>query len=61
MGEFGATLMVFGMGEGRMTLPISVYMDYESGGSAVGAVCVLTVVSLSVIYLYNRSGAGHRE
>jgi molybdate transport system permease protein len=61
MGEFGATLMVFGMGEGRMTLPISVYMDYESGGSAVGAVCVLTVVSLSVIYLYNRSGADRRE
>ena len=40
LGEFGATLMVFGWQPGRTTLPISIYADFEQGvlGHATPAV-----------------------
>ncbi len=59
LGEFGATVMVFGWQPGRLTLPISIYADYEQGelGRAAGAAAALTLVSLAVIILYNRSGS----
>jgi molybdate transport system permease protein len=63
LGEFGATVMVFGRQPRRLTLPIRVYDDYESGTieHATAAVVALTVVSLVLIFLYNRSSAGKQE
>ena len=63
LGEFGATLMVFGWQPGRVTLPISVYADYEQGefGNATAAVIALLVVSLALIGAYNASAAGRRD
>jgi molybdate transport system permease protein len=63
LGEFGATVMVFGWQPNRLTLPISVYSDYEQGelGHAAGAVIALTGISLALIAAYNRSGAGRQE
>ena len=60
LGEFGATVMVFGWQPGRETLPISIYADYEQGelARATPAVVVLVAVSLFLIGLYNASGAG---
>ncbi|HEY7117274.1 MAG TPA: molybdate ABC transporter permease subunit [Tepidisphaeraceae bacterium] len=60
LGEFGATVMVFGWAPGRLTLPISVYSDYEQGdlGHATGAVVALTALSLALIASYNRSTSG---
>ncbi|MCX5660428.1 MAG: molybdate ABC transporter permease subunit [Planctomycetota bacterium] len=57
LGEFGATVMVFGWSPGRLTLPISVYSDYEQGelGKAAVAAVALTLVSLFLVVLYNRS------
>jgi len=63
LGEFGATVMVMGDLPGRQTLPIAIYNDYISGDlrAAAPAVAALTVVSLAVIVLYNRSIFGRRE
>jgi molybdate transport system permease protein len=63
LGEFGATVMVFGRQEGRLTLPISIYVDYEAGelAAATPAVVALMAISLTVILIYNRSGAGKQE
>ena len=57
LGEFGATLMVLGVQSHRMTLPISVYIDYEQGelGQAMAAVLTLIGASLALIMAYNRS------
>ena len=60
LGEFGATYMVFGIREDKITLPISVYLDSEAG-NALPAVAVLTGVSLLVVFLYNRSGISRRD
>jgi molybdate transport system permease protein len=59
LGEFGATVMVFGWQPGRVTLPILIYSRYEQGElqSATGAVIVLVAISLAIILLYNRSPA----
>lgn len=59
LGEFGATVMVFGWQPGRQTLPILIYSKYEQGelSSATGAVVVLLAISIGVIILYNRSPA----
>ena len=56
LGEFGATVMVLGILPSRQTLPIRIYVDYESGemSRSAGAVIVLTAVSFLVILLYNR-------
>jgi molybdate transport system permease protein len=57
LGEFGATVMVFGWQPRRVTLPISVYSDYEQGDlkHAAAAVIALTALSLALIATYNRS------
>ena len=63
LGEFGATVMVFGWQPHRVTLPISVYSDYEQGqlGNATGAVIALTALSLALILVYNRSESLKQE
>ena len=63
LGEFGATVMVFGWQPEALTLPISIYTDYERGelGDATGAVVALTAVSLALIVAYNRSSAGGQD
>jgi molybdate transport system permease protein len=57
IGEFGATTMVMGNLPGRQTLPIFIYMESASGDmkNAASAVWVLSVLSLLIILLYNRS------
>jgi molybdate transport system permease protein len=57
LGEFGATMMVFGWSQRRVTLPISIYTDYEQGDwrHAAPAVMALTVISLVLMFAYNRS------
>lgn len=62
-GEFGATLMVFGLQPDRTTLPISIYLDYERGEmrAALGAVMVLILASLVVVAIYNRSALSRQE
>ena len=62
LGEFGATVMVFGWQPGRETLPIAVYRHYENGelAAAGAAVAVLTGVSFALILAYNRS-VGRRQ
>ncbi len=63
LGEFGATVMVFGDVTGHQTLPISIYSDYTSGLSLESpaptwfAVTALSFISLLIILLYNRSSA----
>jgi molybdate transport system permease protein len=57
LGEFGATVMVLGDISGHRTLPISIYSDFLSGEghAAIPAVILLSVVSLLVIWFYNKS------
>jgi molybdate transport system permease protein len=57
LGEFGATFMVLGANRDRMTLPISIYLDWENSdiNKAVPAVLLLSGISLVIILLYNRS------
>jgi len=63
LGEFGATVMIFGDIEGHKTLPIAIYSDYTSGRSLEStsptwlAIVALSGISLLVILLYNRSQA----
>ena len=61
LGEFGATVMVFGMT--RQTLPVSVYLEAETGDlrRALPAVFLLGAISMLVIFVYNRWGVGTRE
>ena len=57
LGEFGATMMVFGWQAKRVTLPVLVWAEYERGrmGAAAGAVIALSVVALGLMIVYNRS------
>ncbi len=57
LGEFGATMMVFGWQPGRTTLPISIYAAHEAGNlaSATAAVCVLSAASMGLVLIFNRS------
>jgi molybdate transport system permease protein len=61
LGEFGATIMVFG--STRKTLPVLIwyYNEYAGMGSAVPAVCILLSASLIVMVIYNHSGLGRQE
>jgi molybdate transport system permease protein len=63
LGEFGATVMVFGWQPGRITLPISIYADYEQGNlaNATAAVLALSAISFGLVMLYNTSSAGRQE
>ena len=63
LGEFGATLMVFGLQPSRLTLPLSIYVDFEQGDlrHAQAAVAALLMVSVVLIGALNRSAGGKRE
>jgi molybdate transport system permease protein len=63
LGEFGATIMVFGWSEDRKTLPILIYTDWTDGdlAKATAAVIVLAGVSLGMIFLYNRSSISRQD
>jgi molybdate transport system permease protein len=54
-GEFGATAMVFGLHNGAVTLPMSVYLDFESGdlADAAAATAAMSVLSFTLVVLYN--------
>lgn len=56
LGEFGATVMVFGWQPGRQTLPISIYAAFEQGelAGAWPAVALLIVLCFGLIALKNR-------
>lgn len=62
LGEFGATMMVFGYQPGRPTLPIAIYADYEQGDLAHAwpAVLGLSAISLGLTLLYNATRAGRQ-
>jgi molybdate transport system permease protein len=55
IGEFGATMMVFGWRENQLTLPISIYADWVNGplSHAQAAVMALSVMSLALVLAYN--------
>jgi molybdate transport system permease protein len=61
LGEFGATMMVFGAT--RKTLPILIwyYNDYAGLGGAAPAVWLLVVLCLIIMAIYNATGLGDRE
>jgi molybdate transport system permease protein len=63
LGEFGATVMVFGWQPHKVTLSMMVYSEYEQGNPAraAGAVIALTALSLALIAAYNRSTLGKQE
>jgi molybdate transport system permease protein len=63
LGEFGATMMVFGWQPRRITLPISIYADYEQGDltHATAAVIALSLISLGLVLAYNLTLAGKRD
>ena len=72
LGEFGATLMVYGnqvryVGDqrvtDRLTLPILVYNDFEAGEMQAAwlTVTTLSVLSLGLILAYNRSSAARQD
>jgi molybdate transport system permease protein len=56
MGEFGATLMVFGWRPGRMTLPLEVYAAYIDArmNEAWMPVALLTGASVIIVAVYHR-------
>jgi molybdate transport system permease protein len=56
LGEFGATLMVFGWQADRVTLPISIYSDYYDGVPyhASAAVAALAVICVVLMLICNR-------
>ena len=63
LGEFGATVMIFGMRDRALTLPISVYLDAERNrmAHAVPAVVLLVAISMLVLLVYNRWGIRPRD
>lgn len=63
LGEFGATVMVFGIRPDHTTLPISIYIDYVDNDllHAAPAVAVLCVLSMTLTLLYNRSALSRQE
>lgn len=63
LGEFGATVMVFGIRMNHTTLPISIYIDYEHGemSSAAPAVLLLCALSLGITFFYNRSALSRQD
>lgn len=59
LGEFGATIMVFGWQPNRETLPILIYADFERGEMthAIVPVVALTLLSLAVTIAFNIASA----
>jgi molybdate transport system permease protein len=61
-GEFGATLMVFGVKPDAMTLPILIYIESEHDpANAIPAVLLLMATSLVVVAVYNRGSLGKQD
>ena len=56
LGEFGATVMVFGWQPGRTTMPIAVWSAYEQGrmSRAWPTVLVLSAICFGLLLLFNR-------
>jgi molybdate transport system permease protein len=63
LGEFGATVMVYGWQPHHLTLPISIYADYERDdlSHSVPAVATLALMSLCLMLAYNRLSLRARE
>lgn len=63
LGEFGATVMVFGWRPGGETLPIAVYNHYVAGelAAAGAAVAAVSGLSLVLILAYNRAIAAPKD
>lgn len=63
LGEFGATIMVYGTFPDKQTLPISIYLDYLDGNftHALPAVGLLIAISLVIIVGYNHSPLARRD
>jgi molybdate transport system permease protein len=61
LGEFGATVMVFGTA--RKTLPVLIWYASEAGAmrDALPAVGVLLATSVIIMAVYNRAGFGRQE
>lgn len=59
LGEFGATVMVFGWRPGRLTMPIAVYSAYEQGelSRAVPIVLAMIGICFALLVVLNRVGA----
>lgn len=62
LGEFGATVMVFGWQPGRVTMPIAVYSAYEQGRlmEAFPIVATLTVLCFGLLVVINRTAFERR-
>lgn len=56
LGEFGATVMVFGWQPGRVTMPIAVYSAYEQGEMerALPLIGALLAISFALLAIMNR-------
>lgn len=56
LGEFGATIMVFGWQPDRITMPIAVYSAYEQGdpARALPLVLALTAICFVLLVIVNR-------
>lgn len=63
LGEFGATMMVFGWQPDRLTLPTSIYADWEQRelSHATAAVVALSIISLGLVLAYNVTLGSTRE
>jgi len=64
LGEFGATVMVFGLAQDRLTLPIFIYINYDDPDlfyATAAAVLALASISLALTIAYNRSAAGNQD
>lgn len=63
LGEFGATMMVFGWRPSHLTLPLSVYADYEQGdlAHAAWAVGAMLILSFALIAAHNRSASSTQD
>lgn len=56
MGEFGATMMVFGWQPNRITLPVAVYTSWTESGSlteSTYAVVALSTLSMGLMLIHN--------
>jgi molybdate transport system permease protein len=63
LGEFGATVMVFGWQPGRSTLSMAVYGHYTDGDAAMAAAtsALLAGLSFALIVAYNASSASRQD
>jgi molybdate transport system permease protein len=57
LGEFGATVMVFGWRPGRLTMPISIYSAYEQGriGEALPTVLAMVAICFVLLIMVNKA------